>query len=74
MKRKIVRVIWPNGTKSHYSSIQTCATSLGLNRTSVYNYLRGKCPMGIRFEFAEMTGEEELLREITKIDPVIRLD
>ena len=75
MKKRRIRVDWPNGSTSFYESISTCAKSLGIANMSVYNYLHGgTIPMGIKFSYSDMTGEEELLRQVMQINPVVRID
>lgn len=74
MKKRRIRVDWPNGSTSYYESISACAKSLGITNMSVYNYLHGKCVMGIKFSYSDMTGEEELIRQVMQINPVVRID
>ena len=74
MKKRRIRVDWPNGSTSYYESISACAKSLGITTASVYNYLRGKRVMGIKFSYSDMTGEEELIRQVMQINPVVRID
>lgn len=71
MRKRIIKVTWPNGSISRYSSIVACSNALGISKASVHNYLKGKVTMGIKFSYDTITGEEKLLRLITQVDPVV---
>lgn len=74
MNKRVVKIEWPTGSVSYYESVIACANALGITKATVNNYLHGNAPMGIKFSYASMTGEEALLREVMNIDPVIKLD
>lgn len=72
MRARIVKVEWPTGSVSYYESVIACANALGITKATVNNYLHGKAPMGIKFSYASMTGEEKLLREVLQVNPVVQ--
>lgn len=74
MNKKKIKVTWINGSVSYFDSIISCAESLGITTTSVQNYLKGSGPIGSKFEYVKMSGEEQLLRHTLKINPVVRID
>ena len=74
MKKRRIRVDWPNGSTSFYQSVIACAKSLGISTMTVHNYLKDHCVMGIKFSYSDMSGEEELLRQVMQINHVVRID
>ena len=74
MNKRCIKVTWKNGTTSYYESIVACSKALGLTTATVHNYLRGGAPMGIVFSYCDISGEEQLLREVMNVNPVVRLD
>ena len=74
MNQKRIKVTWPNGNASFYESIVACSRALGITTTTIHSYLRGGAPMKCKFEYTDMTGEEELLRKVMNIDPVVRAE
>ena len=72
MNKRVVKIEWPTGSVSYYESVIACANALGITKATVHSYLRGKAPMGIKFSYASMTGEEQLLREVLQVNPVVQ--
>lgn len=73
MNKRCIKITWTNDTTSYYESIVACSNALGLTPATVHNYLKnGMGPMGIRFQYYTMTGEEQLLREVMQKDPIVR--
>lgn len=73
MKKRCIKVTYPNGTHSYFESVKACADYLDLTKPTVHNYLNGKTKiMGIKFEYYSMTPEENLLREVTQFNAVIK--
>lgn len=74
MRKRVIQVTWPTNQTSYYESVVACAAALGITKATVNNYLHGYAPLGIKFEYSTMTGEEQLLREVMNVNPVVRLD
>lgn len=74
MRKRIIKVEWPNGSISRYNSIVACSNALGISKASIHNYLNGKITMGIKFSYDTISGEEELLRNVLNVNKVIRID